>query len=200
MSKIVGVGAVLATLLLLNVSSGSGIVRRSCYPTFHAPVINHHRHVEQILVPYALPIELTKDYYFSIDSYYRDKLLVDAIVGRLQGDGGSGIPPKDRTPHHEKPSSVPTDKLDPTAVPEGLVKVVANSCIKCHAKDNPGGRADLSDLSTVGAGLRWHAHGLVNSGEMPKGVAALKDEEVLLFYEWAKVGSKAATAALKKGK
>lgn len=184
MSRIIAVGAVLATLLLFNFIEAQNI-RRSCYPTYR--VVERVDHVEKVIVPYVLPVEITKDYYFSINDYYRDKILVDAVAGRVvelwKGEKGEVIP-----------KLTPPEKTS-TAVPEGLVKVVEVSCIKCHGPTTPGGRVDLSDLGSVDPGLRWYAHGLVNSGEMPKGVAALKDEEVLLFYEWAKLGSKAARKA-----
>ncbi len=190
MIKAIGAFMVVAMLLFPATSNADHVqIRRSCYPTYHA---EHQRIVERVLVPYALPVEITKDYYFSIDSYYRDKLLVDAIVGRLKQEN---LPiPK------EIDLSPPDSRNVPTTVPEGLESIVAKSCIKCHGKDNPGGRVDLSDLSTVPVGVRWQAHGLVNSGEMPKAVSALEDKAVLLFYEWAKTGSKTAALATKKGK
>ncbi len=187
------------------------VIRRSCYQTYqptyaptyqaqtyHAPYYQPQYYVQ----PYALPTYITNDYYFSVDSYYRDKLLVDAITGRLTLLGLTGQPagpPMQGAPRRPAPQPDPIEQpvLISTPVPDGLKNIVDAKCVKCHGATTPGGRANLSELATVSEGVRWQAHGLVNAGEMPKGLGPLEDAEVLKFYEWAKSARKAKLAQSK---
>lgn len=209
--KLVGLTVVILALAVAADASGQVIVRRDCYSGYHAPAYHtpayaapvHHAPTyypqQYYYQPYALPVEITRDYYFSIDSYYRDKLLVDALVGRLVSIGVKPpevlTQPQPKQPQPQFPNApISEPRTTPTAVPDGLREIVQAKCIKCHGANAPGGRADLSDLSTTPEGVRWHAHGLVNSAEMPKGLAQLTDAEVLKFYEWAKVASRSKVA------
>lgn len=71
-----------------------------------------------------------------------------------------------------------------------LLKVVNASCVKCHGvvpKDNTLSLITADgQLANISEGMKWKAHGLVASGEMPKSGPAVKDQEVLLFYNFAK--------------
>jgi mono/diheme cytochrome c family protein len=67
-----------------------------------------------------------------------------------------------------------------------LAAVVQAKCLRCHGPQRKEGGLDLSDLGAVPAGRRWAAHGLASSGEMPKGGGPVGDDEVRLFYEWAR--------------
>lgn len=197
-----------------------GIVRpRACVstpyvaPVYHQPYYapSYHAYYPTVVkeyVPYAIPVEVyPRDHYYSLDSYYRDKLLVDAIVGRLVS-ANQPAPPKEKpAPVPNQPATQPPAQ-DPavslaamlcrpvkTAVPAGLQEIVASKCIKCHG-GNPK-RADLSDLSTVPEGVRWLAKNEVDVGKMPKGLEPLTDEQVKLFSQWGEMARQANLTAAK---
>jgi cytochrome c553 len=77
----------------------------------------------------------------------------------------------------------------PTAVPTGLTEIVAAKCLRCHGPHAPDGLVDLSDLATISPSTRWRAYTLVNHAEMPQVLPPLSDEDVVMFYEWAELGS-----------
>lgn len=170
-------------------------VRRSCYPTYVQPVI-----VAPYVAPIIQQVEVQRDYYYSIDNSYRDKIFLDAIVGRLATVRDAEEIRRFRAKEsYEAPSSrkapvpvpVPVEDFN-TEVPKGLKEAVDAKCIKCHNPSLPE-RADLSNLAATPPLVRWQAHGLVNAGEMPKGGGTINDATVVAFYNWAKLGSRALT-------
>ncbi len=200
----------ITVFLAVNFVEGQYVARRGCYSTYipqyqvryntyNTPVHNYNYH------PIPELVEYRKDYYFSIDGYYRDKLLVDAIVGRLVQLQSPANPqghiqnvPKNIVPQNQapvQPQNPAQNNNGPinTQVKPDLQKIVQDKCIKCHSGNNSN-RMNLSNLASLGAGERWYVHGLVNSGEMPKGGPQLTDNEVLLVYEWAKQGASALRA------
>ena len=166
---------------------------------YYAAPAYHDPHV--VLVPKAVEVYASPDYYASVRDYFRDALLADAIAYRLMTNQPRGGPP---APLPSRPDSPPAGgrTAEPalkTAVAPALQKIVTESCVKCH--QGPGAKkgVDLSDLSSVPWGVRWACHGAVNAGDMPPGGQPLPDESVRPFYEWAKQGSQALAQARKGG-
>lgn len=155
---------------------------------------------DTVLVPKAVAVAVSPDYYYSVADHYRDSLLADAItqrvVQRLQASGNVASPPETTAPNGvcqcNRPPAPNSPPANPPAgsTPAKLVAVVKASCLKCHSGANVRGGLDLSNLDTVPEGVRWKAYSLVNTGEMPQGAAAIGDEDVKLFYEWAKSAKK----------
>lgn len=164
----------------------------------------YHDYKETIvLVPKAIQVEVQRDHYYSINQAARDDLLADAIVGRLlRLQGGSkdvAIPKKeDLLPKLDKSGGEPSgpkakgkdlgDDRAGTYQEAAMVKVIADSCAKCHGASSKYTKFTTADgkLTDVPSGKVWEAFGLVNSGEMPKGGKSLGDDEVKAFYAWAK--------------
>jgi mono/diheme cytochrome c family protein len=150
-----------------------------------------------ILVPKAIQVEVQRDHYYSINQSARDDLLADAIVGRLLRlqQSQQGQPKSDRVtpvnqgsaPKGPKVKDLGDDRAGQYQDP-AMVKIVADSCAKCHGVASKYTKFLTTDgkLPDLPAGKVWEAFGLVNSGEMPKGGKSLGDEDVKKFYEWAK--------------
>lgn len=165
------------------------------------PVVAVH-HNEVVLVPKAVQVVVSPDYYFTVGDAYRDALLADAIAYRiLYAQGKVDAPPGNTVPRYSDGKSAPvasakgsgrTEAPIKTAVPDGLVALFTKSCIKCHAGVGPTGAngIGLDDPSVISEGARWKTYGLVNSGEMPKGGEPVKDDDVKLVYDWAKLAKK----------
>lgn len=172
---------------------------------YYYPYYESYNYKETIiLVPKAIQVEVNRDHYYSIDGAAQQSLLADAIVGRLlrlQSEGkivtGTGTAGSGRLPTGPVTKTSPTgEKTDSAAQEakagdyqnEALLKVVNNSCAKCHGAASKYTKLVTADgkLTDLPAGKVWECFGLVNTGEMPKGGKSLGDEEVKLFYEWAK--------------
>lgn len=184
-------------------------VYKNCAPVVKQPfvqkqVIVPHKqfNVEQqavIYVPKAIAVRVnpeTHGNYTSINDYYRDKLLVDAIVGRmiqLQQQGLlAPMQQQLQKPNDQKPmpfADLPKhDASNPKEVK--LAQIVQVRCISCHNDTNNKGGLSLTDLTTLSRGMRWEMHGRVASGDMPRGKKALPNEEVPPFYDFAIASSK----------
>lgn len=121
------------------------------------------------------------DYYYSTRDYYRDQLLVDAIVGKLLQLQRQGLLAPGGQPGRRMPIVGGANAgIDPQ-----LVALTQRVCIKCHQQGNAGNGLVLTDLATVSEGQRWKAYGLVNGGIMPKGGQPVSDDEAKLFFDWA---------------
>jgi mono/diheme cytochrome c family protein len=153
-----------------------------------------------ILVPKAIQVEVNRDHYYSINSAAAQDLLADAIVGRLlrmQGELKS-TPRTTPTTGGGTPSGTKPKEKDLGDDRAGahqdanLLKTVNDSCAKCHGAGSKYTKFVTTDgkLTDLPAGKVWEAFGLVNSGEMPKGGKSIADEEVKLFYAWAKAARK----------
>lgn len=168
-------------------------VRRIVY---HAPVVVHkpvyhdyHYKETVILVPKAIQVEVTRDHYYSIDSSYQQSLLADAIVGRLLRMQATGQAPRTTSPTGVEKSQPDTQESKAGSYQnEALLKVVNDSCVKCHGASSRNTKLVTADgkLADLPSGKIWECFGLVNSGEMPKASKSLPDEQVKLFYDWAK--------------
>jgi len=152
-----------------------------------------------VLVPKAIQVEVHRDHYYSIDSAAQQSLLADAIVGRLlrlqqnTSNGTGRLPTGPATQNSTSPTgdSSKPDTQEPKPgnyQNETLLKVINNSCVKCHGVNSKYTKLVTADgkLNDLPSGKVWESFGLANSGEMPKGGKALTDEEIKLFYEWAK--------------
>lgn len=145
----------------------------------HAVSYNHAQAIQFV------PVAISPDYYYSTQNHYRDSLLADAVVGRLM-QAQTKAP---QIQQHQAPCPCPINQPKAaTGVSEKLVALVNARCIKCHQGPTPGGGLNLENLDAIPKGQRWTSHGLVNSGEMPKGGQPISDDEVKLFVEWAKAG------------
>lgn len=206
---------VAATALFSSAQPQCGVRGRVLSPScvsYQAPVYRQAAHVqtyhEQV---YVAPVRVTPDYYYSVYDYSRDRLLVDALAGRLldlhkQGlfvaPGQPAISPVPEVPRkqYNRPKAMPSEddlpppeqsRLNPDEVvnPQ-LTKIVDASCIKCHQKATASnGNLSLADLRAVSEGQRWKAKAWVDSGEMPKGAKELPESVLPLFYEWASAAS-----------
>lgn len=184
-------------------------VRRVVYTSpviVHRPYVSDYRHYEQvILIPKAFQVEVQRSHYYSIDSAVQQELLVDAIVGRLlrlqqggavvPGSAGTGRRPTGPTNPSPTGPIGTADTQEPKAGSyqnEALLKVVNDSCVKCHGATSKYTKLVTADgkLNDLPAGKVWECFGLVNTGEMPKGGKALDDDPVKLFYDWAKSARK----------
>lgn len=199
-------------LILLIVPKGQAgchLRPRIVYSSYHhyAPVTSYpsyaykqhyyydYGHEKIILLPKVVEVEVHRDHYYSIDPYYQQSLLADAIVGRLLQAQNKTAPVRTgypSTPVTTPPSS-PTKKGS-QEVKAGsyqepkLLKVINDSCVKCHGANSSNIALVTADgkLADISEGEAWKCFGLVNSGEMPKASKSLNDEQVKLFYEWAK--------------
>lgn len=214
---------------LIGLASYADNCRRSFYPTYQVQqAVVHHGYAQG----YNFQPVQHQTYYYDVDSYYRDKLLLDGfelrllkalqakpqyipvqpvqgqtpdiakivdealqkyrqsssvdvdakirVNGQLQSSSGGTTGDGETLP---PPANAGGNQANPGGVPAGLKEVVEAKCLRCHSGN--GKHVDLSNLATVSRGVRWEAHGLVNSGVMPKGQGPLPDSEVLLFYQWA---------------
>lgn len=165
-----------------------------------APVRANQYHRKAVVVQ---EVEVHRDHYYSIDNSYQQSLLADAIVGRLLRSGLVKVPDATERTGGRSPTG-PVAR--PSATGDGdkpvtqetkagvyqnatLLKVVTDSCVKCHGKDSKYSRLLTDDgkfLADLPAGKVFESFALVNTGEMPKTADALPDDQVKLFYEWAK--------------
>lgn len=208
---------VLALLVLIPTTtfSSASVVRfRSCTGTYCAPTpvvtttivaapaavvvptysAGHSGYDYNNLV--VLPAIVNPDYYYSLQSYYRDKLLVDAIAGRV----GDIVGRATATPAPRPPVMPPA--VDPGVKPapspgapgaalnkasEKLVKLVETNCLKCHSGATAAKGLSLDNLDVLPEVTRLKCYMLCNTGDMPKGGAAISDEDMKEFLAWSKV-------------
>lgn len=156
--------------------------------------VHHQQQFQQeiILVPKALQVAVSPDYYYSISDGYREALLADAIAQRIVAAAQQQLRqaelPQERTqpsvpqqqPSKEAPKSMP---MSQSLKREQFETVIANSCVKCHTAKNG---VDLALLDAVPYEKRWQSYALVNIGEMPQGGKALPDDQLELFLDWAR--------------
>lgn len=206
-----------SSILLGPVLNAGSCRSRVFYPTYSAPVVQSYvtPYVNKnvVLVPKAVQVQVSPDYYYSVADHYRDKLLVDAIAGRLQQMQAAGqlqAPQSDQnyqelmkmflqlqlqqraSPY--APTMPPAQGALPGGIPQiqagsvnpALVQVIETKCIRCHNPGTKQGGLDLTNLVVLDECAWWKAYGLVNSGEMPKGGQPLTDEQTLVFYQQAR--------------
>ena len=189
-------------------SQADGCRVRSSYvaPTYHTPSYDYGHHYDYH--PYAIPVYQEPHYeyqaYASVNSYYRDSILADAVVGRLLllQQGGAAAAPGGRVRGGGDAAPAPTAPLASsspisTAVSPKLQAFVDANCIRCH--NGPKGKAgvDLSSLATSPLSVRLAFQVQIDEGTMPPVKDGEKpkpasDEEVQLAYDWVKASVKAA--------
>lgn len=181
---------------------------RTVYQTYAAPAYQYtpaytpayqQNYNQVVLVPKVIEVASYADHSYSIDSYYQQSLLADAIVGRLlrmqQIALVSGKPVEPSVQPSVQPMplaqrQMPQADLDvkrPSSYQSAeLVQVVQQSCIKCHT----GAAPRLPLLTTDGKLLdlpRSQCLDLyyrVNTGTMPKAAAPVDDKFMPLLAKW----------------
>lgn len=176
-----------------------------------APTYNYHYDY----TPKVVEVLVNPDYYYSVGSYYRDKVLTDAIVGRLselqlksQQKPGvdppqSTAPPRVTMPPVETPPpggvgpAEPQGFLDASPYQEPkLLATINQSCARCHNPTTAKGKLSLltpdGKIANLSEGTWWKCFSLVSTGEMPAGGKAISDEETVLFHTAAKAAEKFA--------
>lgn len=159
----------------------------------------YHQKETIVLVPKAIQVEVAhhRDHYYSIDSYAQQNLLADAIVGRLlrlkseETEAPKSRPKVETKDEPKVDVTVPKADTEPVADENqdpAFLKVLTNSCAKCHGHASKHMRLVTKDgkIAKISSGDAWECFGLVNSGEMPKGGKSLSDDDVKLFYARAK--------------
>jgi len=157
---------------------------------------------QNVYVPQVVEVAVAPLYYFSARDYIRDQALLEAVraLRESAGGGSSGTPSNASrpAPMPQPDSQVETKTRIQTPVDDKLAAIVKDACAKCHGGANVKGGFSTENLGSMSAGKRWHMYALVNSGEMPEGANALPDDDVKVFYEFAKAGSKAEALAKKR--
>jgi hypothetical protein len=165
-----------------------------------APVAAHHAHREVVIVPKAVKVLVSPDFFYSVSDGYRDAILADAIAYRVLAASGRAAPvtepylPRYAEPGEKRvaprlgPPPAPDKGGVTTDVNPALAKLVDAKCAKCHSGGSNG--IDLDDLGKVSEAARWKSYALVNKGRMPKGGKAIADDEVDLFFQWAESARK----------
>jgi hypothetical protein len=197
-------------LFLVNRAQSSGVLRlqRNRIVAFNACGTHHNGHAAAVVVDHhghhvyghqvrVLAVETHNDYYYSVQSYYRDKLLADAVALRVTELIKGGIIDRKVLPVPPMPSAgeeKPGPAKTPTrlTIDPKLVKVVEERCLKCHTNEKPDGGLSLEDLSTLSAVTLNKMYRLVNTGRMPKGGEPIRDEEVALFEALAESADRVA--------
>lgn len=105
-------------------------------------------------------------------------------VVRLLAAGKSPPPPTEKKEAKAEPKA--KEKAEPAGeVNAMLVAVVERSCLKCHGGDKTEAGLSFAEPLEVTAEQWRKAYRKVVKGEMPKGGAALSDEEAELFLDEA---------------
>jgi hypothetical protein len=189
---------ILATITLIFLSfpasAQCNLRSRVVYPTYHAKVYNQYHYQapysnykDVVLVPKAIEVVVSPDYYFSVSDYYRDKLLVDAIAGRmldLQRQQNQPAPQPKVTPVQPQPQPPqPVQPMQP--VPQAkwenvpgtfqkpeLLQVLNQSCVKCHSPSNPKSGLSLvtadGKIAKLSKEMVLESFRQVNTGRMPQ--------------------------------
>lgn len=182
-------------------------------PYQYTPAYNYAypSYAATVYVPKVLEVEVQRDHYYSIDTYYQQSLLADAIVGRLVQrqqaiDAKSAEPPPQpvqpaiqpapviRQPLPQ-PAQVPgrvplfLDRNRPSAYQNAeLIAMVQAKCVKCHTAEQkmplltPDGKS-LLDLTKCAA---LDTYFRCNTGDMPKTAPPVEDKFMPFLAEWAR--------------
>jgi len=142
-------------------------------------------------------VEVQRNHYYSIDSYYQQSLLADAIVGRflqlqMKHQNGTQRPTTSDNSNNNIstiPNGVPNGNILPIGISSyqnsDLASALKNNCAKCH--DGKTRTAFLSqddkilDLPKYKVLEVYH---LVNTGKMPKAGPPLEDKFMPLLDAW----------------
>lgn len=139
---------------------------------------------------------VSPDYYYSVGSYYREKVLADAIVGRILEAQKNGLiggqPPTGSiaptNPAPTKPSGDGSVKAGAYQEPK-LLASVTKHCASCHsggtAKGNFTILTDDGKLVDLDERMAEKTFRLVSTGIMPKGGNPVPDVDIPLYNEWA---------------
>ena len=173
---------------------GRAFTHSSYVAPYVAPVQSYH-----YVAPKVIQVPVNQDYYYSVNDYYRDKLLVDALAGRVaelqaSKDGEAAkyrellemvLKIQTGQPGNVVPQPAAPQAKSTAAHPE-LAAYVSAACLKCHGDQKPKGGLSLVDMDAMSEGARWKMYALVNSGEMPQGGQPAPDGVMKHFYDFAK--------------
>lgn len=237
---------IFSTLLLVTPTSGSGVcgsaasvvsysapIKKAAVVSYSAPAVSYVQQAvqyEQVYYPKAVKAAISPDFYSSVQDYYQQKVLLDAVTGRftealkLQEELQSlrqqvqqlqsvpapappllpqrlpatqqpeYMPPASQQHQHEYPkqeaplpsASSQPQSLNHGGIPERLVGVVKQSCIRCHGTtyERNGGGLDLRDLNGIDRETRLLCYTAVVTNEMPRGQKSLVEEDKQEFLKW----------------
>lgn len=203
----------------VNRSFYSGSSYTPSYSYQKAYVAPSYQHQDYHYVPKVVEVVVASDYYYSVGSYYRDKLLSDSIVGRLAelqlknqskpSPATDPAAPQSSPPLRQVPMP-PVETPPPGGVGSSsqgtleaspyqdasLLAVINRSCAECHNATVSKGKFSLvtadGKLASVSEGKWWKAFSMVSTGEMPTKGKPLSDEETVLFHTAAKAAEKFA--------
>lgn len=221
MRKYVIIALLLTLGLVLNTYAEDCVRVRTVYPTYNcttpyvapyvapyaAPVTTYYPVKDQVVfVPKAIEVEVHRNHYYSIDQYYQQSLLADAVVGRLLAiqfkSGITNSAPTNSAPTYNQPTYIPPTNGTPAVnnvpttsgpIPVGvsnfqnpeLAGAFKNSCIKCHdGKQRTALLTSDDRLLDLPKSKVLEVYHLVNTGKMPKGDKALDDKFMPLIDQW----------------
>lgn len=167
---------------------------RTVYPTYSAPTYytpNYYQpyYKENIVfVPKAIEVEVHRDHYYSIDTYYQQSLLADAVVGRLLAIGIKGNEPRSIVANNRGNGSsnyVNSNTNVSSYQNQDLVIALKNNCAKCHdGKQRTAFLSSDEKLLALPKNKVLEIYHLVNTGKMPKSAAPLEDKYMPLIDQW----------------
>lgn len=161
---------------------------RTVYPTYTAPTYNQTYTPTITLVPKVIEVETNRDHYYSLDSYYQQNLLADAIVGRLlqlqkKEESKPNLAPMSRA--SEPVSLAPSTGNASTYQNKELATVLKNSCVKCHNGSTKQALLTSDDkLLNLPKNYVLNIYHQVNTGRMPKSAQPLEDKFLPMIDEW----------------
>jgi hypothetical protein len=139
----------------------------------------------------AIAVPVAYDYYYSVQDYYRDQLLADAIAYRILSRGSNAQPaaPVSSQPEVQAPAPNTPDVPPPKAMAAGdwkqkLSATITSKCVKCHGGGSVQGGLNLTNIDAVPELQRATAFALVETGVMPKDGRPVDNEEVTPFFQW----------------
>lgn len=149
------------------------------------------------LVPFAVKAVVSPDYYSSTQNDYRDKVLADAVAGKVfslllaqQAAAAQQAAPQPRTPQElqqefERQSA---QRVQQEELPYGLAGLIEQRCLMCHDGGQAKGDFDLSDPRALSRYDRGRAFASVECGAMPQKGGPLAPGDVAKFEQWWKNG------------
>ena len=162
------------------------------YKRYSPPYYDFPLKEQVILVPKAIEVEVHRDHYYSIDSYYQQSLLADAIVGRLMLMNGK----TQSTPVAQTRPLVNTTTSNPLTVSASGTPVSAyqnnelslafkTNCASCHNGSQHTAFLSADDkLLDLPKSKVLEVFHLVNTGRMPKNQKPLEDKYMALIDAW----------------
>ena len=176
-------------------------------PTYVAPITKTYtpyvgtvNYGHNYYTPVVVEALVAPDYYYSVGSYYRDKVLADSIAAKvaeqLKRDGGGTQPgtqtpsPLPKTPLPNPMQGLPPEPQQGVSGPvfdyqePKLQAVIEKSCARCHTDGKAAkGLVFVREGKLVPHSAEtWNESFIqVSTGDMPQGGKPLEDSETVLF-------------------